>query len=75
MVAPARKVRNWTRNAIVVPEYTEANLLDTIEDGAPSALRTLWEYLDDTVLAKMQHAEFATRGGVQRIVREFPYPG
>ena len=66
------QVRDWRGNAIVVDEYTEDQLgLSACED---TALRTLWKYLDTTVLESMQQPDAMEDGGVPALLRRFPYP-
>jgi hypothetical protein len=68
----AVQVRDWRGNAIVVDEFTEDQLdLSARQD---TALFTLWEYLDTTVLEKMQQSSAMEDGGVPALLRRFPYP-
>lgn len=68
--AEARKVKNCKGNAIVLQEYTEHHLL--LKPERETSLKTLWEYLDETLLSKMQHEDTATNGGVPYILRNYP---
>jgi hypothetical protein len=64
-------VRDWPHNSIVACEYTEEKVQGDEHDD--DTLKTLWQYLDTTVLGPMQHKHALRDGGVPNILRKHPY--